>query len=674
MQLGFTVQSQQHSISPNTVKNILAMTGKGTVLRWMEDAARYYPSASQPDFADLDTTIAACEQAGLPVCLPLHNFASSMTTQGTGNCSGKNYVNPEAAGQLAGVLAARYKGKPVWYESLNEGASDGNAECCLAYNPVPLMRAVYQAIKAVDSSILVGGPALLKLDQGLNWIRQWTTNLFANGGGKVVDYLALHYYPGDNTSLPSLHAIWQTMQEVAVQAGFPDMKLRITEYGFPRNKLSAQQQHDLTMAVLSEVQQSGGFISDAYYYTAASNDGYSPYDQAQQYPLYSGFQQFVQGQQPQPSQKGGNDVVTLNSKGEVADFLDESQFIGGHSAYECVAYCASLCKFAGKPGTGPVGSVLASSNLAQYWYGREEGSNLASNTNGMSLSAEYDMLNGISLPYHPLPITGDNTHDIGYVKAWLKFGFPVMICGHENSFFDLDLGDKIPYSWTPTGNHCLVASGIASDGNLLVHDTASIAPSGVRPGPRRYDASKMVLISGTAIAEPWLAPVASDFDPTKEETVTINLTTPGVSRFFEAVPGNSQQWRCIQNGHIIQYGILQAYQSYGNSGECGLTFLGLPLSNEITIDAVKYPGVIKQYFERGCLLYDPSHLIDSAPGGGGVYAAHVYDGGPGTDPALTELQGVYAQIYAAYQQLKAQQGNPQALSAVQQIKQIVSAF
>lgn len=310
MQLGFTVQSQQNAISADCVKNVMAMTGKGTVLRWMEDASRYYPAPASPDFADLDATVTACEQAGLPVCLPLHNFASSMTTPGTDNCSGKKYVNPHDAAEVATVLAQRYKGRDVWYEDFNEGLSDGNADCDLAYakdpnGAVAVMRAVYQAIKVVDSSIVVGGPALLKIDRGIAWIEEWLSSLFANGAGEVMDYLALHYYPGTNSALPSLRAIWQTMQGVAIKAGFPQMKLRITEYGFPRGHVTPQQQHDLTLAVLAEIEASGGFITDAYYYTAAENDGYSPYDKSQQYPLYAGFQQFVQ------QQKGENSVTTL---------------------------------------------------------------------------------------------------------------------------------------------------------------------------------------------------------------------------------------------------------------------------------------------------------------------------------------------------------------------------
>lgn len=191
-------------------------------------------------------------------------------------------------------------------------------------------------------------------------------------------------------------------------------------------------------------------------------------------------------------------MVNLNAHGEVADFTDESQFLQGHSAFECVAYCASLIFYCGPPGQGPRGNGLEITVLAQRWYGQLEGSNLASNTNGMGLPAEYDMLSGMKLSYHALAAT------VQAVKEALAEGYPCLICGAEDSYYDVELGDRVPYSWNPVGNHALVASGVAQDGNLLVHDTASIGPDGVRPGPRIYDASKMQLVSATAVRPPWL--------------------------------------------------------------------------------------------------------------------------------------------------------------------------
>jgi len=354
-------------------------------------------------------------------------------------------------------------------------------------------------------------------------------------------------------------------------------------------------------------------------------------------------------------------MVQLNSRGEVADFWDVNQFQSGRSAFECCAYAASLCKYCGEPGHGPSGTVLEASNQAQYFYGLEEGSNLASNTNGMSLQALYNMLQGMRLSSHVSPPT------LQYVKAWLGVGYPVLICGAETGMYDIGLGDVVPYSWEPTGNHCIVASGIAPDGNLLVHDTANIGPTGVRPGPRIYDAAKLQLVSATAIAVPWLPALPGDYDPTveKEVEVIIDLSMPEVATFFSAGPGVGQ-WTCKQTGKIVQGAILAEYCRWGNAGLCGLSYLGLPESNEIPLGN----GVVKQNFQIGVVAYDPGHTIDNRPGlPGAVYPLQLYNGGPGEDPQIAQLK---AQI-TAMQKQQAPLTVPSTMAADMQLIKVTSA-
>jgi len=340
-------------------------------------------------------------------------------------------------------------------------------------------------------------------------------------------------------------------------------------------------------------------------------------------------------------------MVQLNSHGEVADFLDVSQFIGGRSAYECVAYSAALLKYAGQPGHGPAGTTMQASNLAQYWYGREEGSNLTSNTNGMSLDAEYDMLKGLGLTYRPL---GAN---INAVIGALLGGCPVLFCGAETGMHDMALGDRVPYSWSPSGNHAIVISGVASDGNLLVHDCASIAPGGVRPGPRTYDANKLQPVSATAIIPAWLS----------EDDMSIDIHSPGVGNYF-AEP-DTQHWTCKSNGKVLQFGVLDFYKQQG-----GLQRLGLPVSNEIPLDA---NGNTRQHFERGVVFYDPQHVYDRPPGAGNVYYAHVYQG-PAWDAATKDLNTQIGTLIQELQQAQASTQNNPALAALKQVAAIVEPF
>lgn len=336
-------------------------------------------------------------------------------------------------------------------------------------------------------------------------------------------------------------------------------------------------------------------------------------------------------------------MVQLNAKGEVADLLDVNQFIPGRSAYECVAYAASLVKYAGQPGKGPTGSALQASNLAQYWYGREEGSTGASNTNGMILQDEYNMLDGMGLHYYVSSPT------VAHVKAWLEVvGYPLLMCGAETGMYDIGLGDRVPYTWTPTGNHCIVASGVAHDGNLLVHDCANIAPNGVRTGPRTYDASKLQLISATAIVVPWQAAVPANFDPTKESVdVSIGIHTPGISEHF--VEQDAHHWQSKATGAIIQFAMLSNFKSEGNRGLCGWDVLGDPMRNEKELGAPYPKGTVIQPYRYGVRMWRPDT--------GQVTPIDIYSG-PGQDPYVGQLQAVILTCNQEIAQLKARQLTP----------------
>ena len=163
-----------------------------------------------------------------------------------------------------------------------------------------------------------------------------------------------------------------------------------------------------------------------------------------------------------------------------------------------------------------------------------------------------------------------------------------------------------------------------------------------------------------------------------EETVRIDISQ--VTFFFEAL--NDHQWRCKQTGKVIQFAILDTYKGYGNSRLCGLSFLGLPVSDEISIAP---GGIVKQHFERGVLCYDPvPHHIDNPPQWEAVYPMHLYSG-VGQDPGVAKLQATVADLTAAnnmqaqkitdLQQVQAVDPLAnQALAVVRQIKTMVQPF
>ena len=130
-----------------------------------------------------------------------------------------------------------------------------------------------------------------------------------------------------------------------------------------------------------------------------------------------------------------------------------------------------------------------------------------------------------------------------------------------------------------------------------------------------------------------------------DDMITINLNTAGVSQYFEKIIGNN--WHCKQTNYTIGGGILSFYQQFGGTALCGLTHLGLPLSNEISIGE----GRTYQRFQRGVAFYDPTHTNDNPPAAGPVYLGHI-DEGPGQDPRIAPLQ---AQIAALQKELAAEQ-------------------
>lgn len=112
--------------------------------------------------------------------------------------------------------------------------------------------------------------------------------------------------------------------------------------------------------------------------------------------------------------------------------------------------------------------------------------------------------------------------------------------------------------------------------------------------------------------EIWIfAPIA------KEETVAISLSTPGAGNYFKEAPGGA--WHCQQTNCTIGGAILTFYRTLGNSGLCGLTVLGLPTSNEISMNVPGHPEIVMQHFEHADVTYNPQHVGGAPPGSGPVF-------------------------------------------------------
>ena len=190
--------------------------------------------------------------------------------------------------------------------------------------------------------------------------------------------------------------------------------------------------------------------------------------------------------------------------------------------------CIRDSYYSGPPGGVPSGSDADIDQLTAQWYIKEDGS-ITSNA-GLSVPQEYAVLAGMGLAYVGLPISASSQHsaDIASVKDWLGKGIPVLICGMETGFYDVGLGDIVPYGWPPAGSHAIIASGVAPSGNLYVRDYANVG-HGLVPGSRReYDISKMFLISGTAVYPRWWQKGSTMAIPQgwKDDPTTGVLTAP----------------------------------------------------------------------------------------------------------------------------------------------------
>jgi hypothetical protein len=291
----------------------------------------------------------------------------------------------------------------------------------------------------------------------------------------------------------------------------------------------------------------------------------------------------------------------------VAHYQTVSQFEPGESVNECGHFAVALNKYAGKdaPGGSPEDVDRLADNLLQQFGGGQ----------GIGMQQLFDMLHAVGLQYQTVGSRELNVHVDQLTPAvalqWLRQGYPLICTVNESNVIDLDLG-KSPYSWlemepyrSNPPNHIFTLAGIAGDGNVLVAD-----PANAGAFPRRYKLDRLNFITLVAVILPSM-PVP----PQGEVMSTIDLTDPTVAQYFTQT--SDGQWQCKQTGYIVRKGILAFYRSFGQNAYCGLTYLGLPKSNEEPVAG--HSGVVKQRFERAVLAYDPNHQIDHPPGASDVY-------------------------------------------------------
>ncbi len=163
------------------------------------------------------------------------------------------------------------------------------------------------------------------------------------------------------------------------------------------------------------------------------------------------------------------------------------------------------------------------------------------------------------------------------------------------------------------------------------------------------------------------------------ERLMIDLNNPTVAGYYSLQPNGwwlSKRTKTSAGQPIFIHGeILQFYTTFGNA-LCGLTHLGLPVSNEISLGGTN--GAVRQHYENGVVFFDPAHEFGTRPGApqARVYLAAIY-GGPAVDPKVSELEaelaaakqhtGIDATLVANFQTARAIQAHQitQAASALE---------
>lgn len=294
--------------------------------------------------------------------------------------------------------------------------------------------------------------------------------------------------------------------------------------------------------------------------------------------------------------------IPLSSTGEVVAIQDADQFPAGKSQFMCGYFACAMCKSMAPVGKSPTLSAAQIIADAEQWYTQYDGTDAITNTNGMTLEQEYELLEQIGLHYQALPL------NLATILAWIRLGYPVLVAVIETSVYDIALGQN-PYPWTPGGTHVIVLTGVTSDGNVLARDSANCTslynPNSLREGPRTYRASSLQFVSATVVVPPGLPRPASATPPTAvqgEETSMIDITHPWVAIYFKEVATDPPRWSCT-NGQDLFAGILAGWRAMNGAPR-------LPLGPEVPCGK----QAVYKLCESAIILYDPLKEFDAPDG------------------------------------------------------------
>lgn len=345
--------------------------------------------------------------------------------------------------------------------------------------------------------------------------------------------------------------------------------------------------------------------------------------------------------------EGGNVTIPTNQHGEIVDVQEADQFQQHRTQFACGYFACAMARSMAKPGDPPTLSIQQVIADGESWYAQYNGNNSITNTAGMTLEQLYSLLAQIGLHFQ------STATDIAVVKQWVEAGYPILIAFEEGSAYDMALG-RNPYPWTPSGSHIIFVTGVTSDGNVLVRDSANCTnlydPNSLRPGPRIYKADALSIVSATVAVPPWMPRPTSDIPPTGGNSMTIPTGWHDDGTTLTAPNGH----KVIQGfrTHVLNNTWLADNQPLGE--EFGMTQLeaGNPQSGAGT----------EQIFMKTILEWNAAH---------GVF--EMQDVGQELLTTRNQVAAYFQQVAALQRQItdleaKLQQAGGQALADIQAIK------
>lgn len=285
---------------------------------------------------------------------------------------------------------------------------------------------------------------------------------------------------------------------------------------------------------------------------------------------------------------------------EVAAFQEAIQFMPGKTQFACGYFAVMMALSMAPAGHSPILSMQEVIGRAEDAYSQYDGQNDGSNTYGMTLQQEYDLLHQVGLHYQSIAL------EDAVCMGWLACGYPICAAVAESSVFDQDLSGN-PYPWQASGNHVILLTGVAGDA-YLTRDSANCTdlydPASLRAGPRRYTMQPLQLVSATVVVPPWMPQPTSAVPPSEGGPAMPDTHNQS----------NIDMWKSMDHFFTVVYGAPLArdtgiFKSAFNVEKAAGRFRGVPIGPEYNTVDDRGVAIVAQNWTGGiCHWYPKTNM------------------------------------------------------------------